>query len=126
MSDSVHIQLRFKRQTAQGEYNDCLLLTPAEYAAVTEPEIEARKQARVDNWIASLKAAQDQGNDPVEQAKRNAEEKLARLDDIKQKLVSPDEGTLALIDAIVDLAKAGKIKDRASVVAELKSKFGAS
>ena len=51
MADIVMVQIRFKVQTAYGEFNDALYYTEAEYAALSEADIETAKQVRINAWI---------------------------------------------------------------------------
>lgn len=37
-------------------FKDALIMPPAEYEALTPEEIQARKQARYDNWISIINA----------------------------------------------------------------------
>ena len=49
--NQIFIQVRFSEQTKYGEYQDALYYTEDEYAKLTEEDITAAKQARIDNWI---------------------------------------------------------------------------
>lgn len=55
MSEQIMVQVRFKEKTEVGEYNDALYFTQAEYQAKSQIEIDALKQARVNNWVNAVK-----------------------------------------------------------------------
>lgn len=50
------IRLDFTRVTDEGvTFTDALNLTEDEYAALSDEDIEAMKQARFDNWLAAVR-----------------------------------------------------------------------
>jgi hypothetical protein len=55
LGTDVRIQVPIKAQTEVGEYNSALYFTPAEYAALTQEQIDAMKQARVSAWVEAVK-----------------------------------------------------------------------
>jgi hypothetical protein len=58
MSEEINVQVKFKEDTAKGEYSDALYLPYAEYQAKTEKEKtdwrETEKKKRKDNWLAYI------------------------------------------------------------------------
>jgi hypothetical protein len=55
--DNGWYQIKFEVPHEQyGTYCDALVLSPSDYAALTENQIEAMKQERFDNWLTSFQA----------------------------------------------------------------------
>jgi hypothetical protein len=75
MSDQILVQVRFKVQTEQGEYNDALYYPLDVYQSMDKKVIEDEKAQRVSNWVQSIK------NPPVqdEPTKQQLEESKAML-----------------------------------------------
>ena len=55
MADTVMIQVRFSKPTQYGSYEDALYFSLSEYATKSPADIDALKQARVDNYINAVK-----------------------------------------------------------------------
>jgi len=55
MADQVMIQIRFKEKTEVGEFNDALYFDLSTYGNMTQADVDALKQARVTNWVNSVK-----------------------------------------------------------------------
>ena len=55
MAEPYYIQVRIKKQTEVGEFNDAIYFTQSEYDALSQPEIEAMKTARKDAWVDRVK-----------------------------------------------------------------------
>lgn len=49
---NVRIQVLISRETAGGLYNDALYFSAAEYAALSDEEVESRVMVRVNAWLA--------------------------------------------------------------------------
>ena len=64
------VVIRFTVREDDHEYSDALYFTPAEYAALTEADIEAMQRQRFDNWLAIVTAPPREPTD---------EEKAAQL-----------------------------------------------
>ena len=48
----ARVSVRIEEKTRLGDYHDTLHFTPAEWAALTQPQITAAIAGRVNNWIA--------------------------------------------------------------------------
>jgi hypothetical protein len=57
MTDQIKIMIQYKKVVADRSFADTIILTQAEYDAITPEQIEAIKQERVDAWLAVLAAA---------------------------------------------------------------------
>lgn len=55
--DEINHQLRFTIETPMGPYSDALNFSDDEWAKRDQKAIDAAKQQRVDNWLATLAAA---------------------------------------------------------------------
>jgi hypothetical protein len=53
------VALDFERTHAGVVFRDAIMLTDAEYAALTPEQIEAIKDARFASWVASLSAGEE-------------------------------------------------------------------
>jgi hypothetical protein len=53
------VTLDFERTHGGVAFRDAIMLTDAEYAALTPEQIEAIKEARFASWIASLTAGEE-------------------------------------------------------------------
>jgi hypothetical protein len=56
-------KIDFEIETEKGVYRDALHLTDAELSSLSKQDIEAMKQARVDNWLAVI-SSQVQPEEP--------------------------------------------------------------
>ena len=63
---TTQIQIKFRRVTPYGEFQDAIYLTKEEYDALTHQDIEGMKQSRVDSWI-SVVTAPPQETHPIEE-----------------------------------------------------------
>ena len=84
MTDQVFVQVRFKEQTEIGEFNDALYFSQVEYDSKTQDEINNLKQARVDNWVNSIKNAPpsvEPTNAQLEAEKAELQARIAVLDE---------------------------------------------
>lgn len=52
--DRLKIQVGFSVDTPRGRYTDNLYFTQEEYKNITQQEIDAMKQARVNKWLAHV------------------------------------------------------------------------
>ena len=87
MADSVKVQVRFSKRTAQGvEFNDALYFTQEEYAALSPEQLEAMKQARFDNWQEIVITASNRP--PVVPTRQELEQRRAELELHRQSVVS--------------------------------------
>ena len=48
------VRISFTKSYGRHSYSDALILTQEDYAALTEDQIEAMKQARFDKWYAII------------------------------------------------------------------------
>jgi hypothetical protein len=53
------ITLNFERTHAGVVFRDAIMLTDAEYAALTPEQIEAMKDARFNSWLAAMTASEE-------------------------------------------------------------------
>jgi hypothetical protein len=53
------VTLEFERTHGGVVFRDAIMLTDAEYAALTPEQIEAMKDARFASWVASLSAGEE-------------------------------------------------------------------
>lgn len=56
-ADEVMVQVRFSEQTAYGQYQDALYYTQDDYANLKQADLDAAKEARVNNWVDSIENA---------------------------------------------------------------------
>ncbi len=101
----ARIQVLIQEQTPQGQYNDALYYSPADWDKVTEKDISDAKKARMDNWLASV--VEQSGKPPViptkEELKESAIAQVEQVDRAVAALVATDiakEDVQALIDKL--------------------------
>lgn len=58
MEDEIFIQIRFSASTEYGEFNDALYYSVDEWNSMSQEDIDAEKQRRIDNWIVDIKLSQ--------------------------------------------------------------------
>lgn len=54
MSEQIFVQIRFTVQTEYGEYSDALYYSLNDWDMISQDQIEAEKQTRVDNWVSYI------------------------------------------------------------------------
>ena len=82
----VKIQVIFKTTTAYGDYQDALWFSQAEHDALTPEVFEAKKQERIDKWIAIVSAP------PLEISKED------RLKDINDRIAKTESMLSQLLE----------------------------
>ena len=83
------IQIKIRRETPDGVFNDAIYMTKDEREALTDEQIQDMKQARVQAWRASIKAAKSRPA-PTKQDLRDEKDALieqkaliqARIDEL--------------------------------------------
>lgn len=71
-ADEINHQLRFTVETPRGPYSDALNFTDEEWVKRDQKAIDAAKQQRVDNWLATLSAAPKVETKESKQARADA------------------------------------------------------
>lgn len=51
MADELNVQVRFTADTIYGKYEDALYIPKADFDSLTQEQIDAMKQERIDNWV---------------------------------------------------------------------------
>ncbi len=87
----ARIQVLINANTSEGQFNDSLYYTPAQWATIKQADINVAKAARVANWVAFVQQAKSKP--PVEPT---LEELVALKVEIEKQLV----------DVIARIAKA--------------------
>lgn len=54
MTKNVLIQLRFGESTKYGVFNDALYFLPEDFSALSEEEVDALCQTRLDDWMDTM------------------------------------------------------------------------
>ncbi len=84
--EKVLVQVRFREDTAFGEYSDALYYTQAEYAVMKEKEITAAKQERVSKWVASMQNPGTEVEPTKEELEAEKAELQERVDDLETRI----------------------------------------
>jgi len=90
-----------------GEFNDCLYYSPADFAKMTEDQIQADKQARVDGWVRFMESQREIQSDPRVIAEREAEEVAARKQAMKAAVLADTPEMNALLDTAIQVVSEG-------------------
>lgn len=102
----IRIQVPIEQTTPYGTFHDALYFTPAEYAALTEADIEALKQARVDAWVAAVSTPRKPAEPTAEDLAADAARVRREFEVLAQKLATADSPELdplrVQVSAVVD------------------------
>jgi len=105
--------VRIKRNVpGYGDFHDAIYFTEAEFAAMSEAQVEAAIQQRITNWVATIEAAR------AAPKPTNEEIESARADEIFEALAGDDPAMAQVLDSLITII-GKKPKDRASLKAEL-------
>lgn len=58
MNDIIQVQVVFTEQTQYGDFRDALYFSLEEYATLTQADIDAKKQERLDSFIYNIENRQ--------------------------------------------------------------------
>ena len=51
----VFVQVRIREETSEGQFNDSLYFTLAQFSALSDANLQVKKQERVNNWVNLVK-----------------------------------------------------------------------
>lgn len=74
----VRIQVLIRKDTNQGQFNDALYFTAAEFNALTNADVRALADARKDAWVQAMRDAKQSPRRVTKAEKIAAREALAR------------------------------------------------
>ena len=84
--DKVSIKVEFTRQVNGNNFTDSLYFTPEEYEAMSEKELEAKKQERVDNFQAFIDNPPEPAEPTKEELEQSKETLAAELERLNEKI----------------------------------------
>lgn len=86
MEDKVTIKVEFTREVNGNSFTDSLYFTPEEYEAMSEKELDAKKQERVDNFQAFIDNPPEPAEPTQEELEQSKETLAAELERLNEKI----------------------------------------
>jgi len=81
-----YIQIRIKEDTKHGQFRDALYFTEEEYDKLSEQDLQAKIDERVNNWVAIMDKPYVPYVPTEEELLLVKEEKLRELQEVEKKL----------------------------------------
>lgn len=73
----VRVQVLIRKDTSQGQFNDALYFTAAEFAALSNADVRVMADARKDAWVQAIRDAKQNPRKVTKAEKLAAREALA-------------------------------------------------
>lgn len=96
------VQVRISKQTEFGQYNDAIYLSASEYQAMTQAQIDAMVNERVNSWVLTVQSPSVAVEPTADELINEAAQLQSRLGVLQQKMV--DAGLLEEV-AVIDIAE---------------------
>ena len=122
LPEGSKIQVNIREQTRHGRFHDALYYTPEAWAKLTQAQLDADKQARVDAWIYRI----EHPPVPVEPTDAELEEQKEEIDRQQDELLRQEDDIFSRLKTKLTREKLIAYRDRLlQEQAELDTRFQA-